>query len=112
MPQINFGRIRVLILRSLLAYKQTQPSGPHRLLALQLCMAHPQHLLAIGFELVHAQAADALQITQAVWRGFGDRGQRGVVEDHIRGQVVFFGHIGTPSFEVDVAHHRVWPEMD
>jgi hypothetical protein len=74
--------------------------------------AAPEHLSTIGFELFHAQAADALQITQALRCGFGNRRQGGILEDHIRGQVVFFGHLGTPGLEVDVTHHRVWAEMD
>lgn len=74
-------------------------------------VAHPQHLRAVGFELLHPQPADALQLRQALGCGLGNGGQRRVVEDHIRGQVVFFGHFGAPGLEVDEAHHRVLPQV-
>ena len=49
----------------------------------------PQHRVAISLELARTDATDALQILQRVWRALRDGGQRGVVEDHIRRQVVF-----------------------
>lgn len=61
--------------------------------------ADPQHIGAIGFQLLGADAADALQVFQRARRALRDGGERGVVEDHVGGQVVLAGHFGAPGLE-------------
>ena len=53
----------------------------------------------VGFQLLRADPADALQVAQRARRQRGDRGQRRVVEDHVGRQVVRARHLGAPRLQ-------------
>ena len=48
-----------------------------------------QHGIAVAFQFAAADARDAGQVVQIVGRGFGDRPQGAVVEDHVGRHVLF-----------------------
>ena len=58
---------------------------------------HRQHIFAVSLDLLHAQPRYLTQFSER--RGFarGDLAQRGVVQDHIRGQALFVGGFAAPG---------------